>query len=241
VRRSLAALIASGLLLASAAGAELRRLEVVGVVPAGADAQRGVPIRRAAVQAALEEAVARVVRDVLSARGGAQLLAEAPDTPVLGEDPSVYAIRYRVIEDRGERRALLVTDPEVSTEYVLLVAVTVDAGRVEARLGELGLLAGAAPSGQAGGFRLVVEDPPSYAAYQQLREHLLAGPARTALPESFEAGRVVLRVEAPGGSSRLLDRLLTAPPRGLEVVPLSASEETLVVRLRLQPVGPEPD
>jgi hypothetical protein len=46
-----------GLLCALPAVAELRRVEAVGAVPAGADAPKGVPIRRAALQAALREAV----------------------------------------------------------------------------------------------------------------------------------------------------------------------------------------
>ena len=54
------------LLMAHPALAEVRRLEVVGVVPAGPDAPPGGPIRQAALEAALAEGVMRVARERLS-------------------------------------------------------------------------------------------------------------------------------------------------------------------------------
>jgi hypothetical protein len=67
-------------------------------------------------------------------------------------------------------------------------------------------------------FALTVLEPPSYAALERLRAHLLASAgARRAVPERFEAGRAVLRVEAPGGVAGVLARLRADPPEGLRV------------------------
>jgi nitroreductase len=179
--------------MASPAPAEVRRLEVVGVVPAGADARPGAPARQAALDAALTQAVERVARELLSNDTAAD-----PDLDlrrVLGGKPREFTVGYKVLEDRGERRALLLADPEISTEYVLLVEVFVDVTRIESALDAAGLLLAAPVGGTGQELWLVVERLPSYRAYQTLRRHLMeqAG-ATSVIPAVFDSGRVAQNI-----------------------------------------------
>lgn len=217
------------LLVAPPALAEVRRLEVVGVVPAGADAQPGVPIRQAALAAALAEGVARVARERLSPE------AAAPDLDlgkVLGGNPREFTVGYRVLEDRGERRALLVVDPEVATEYVLRVEVDVDVSRIESALEAAGLTIARPAEGSSQEVRVVVEDLPSYRAYAALRSHLIeAGGASSVIPDTFDRGRVELRVAGPLAPYELIDRLARPSPEGLRVEPVFADSRSIWIRI----------
>jgi hypothetical protein len=223
------------MLLASPVGAQADRIEVMGRVPAGDDAPRGVPLRRAAVDNALAHAVATVARDL--AEGFLVLGPEGDEAwkTVVDGDPARFALRYRVLEDLGERPAAEATRSG-ATEYVVRVEVQVDTKRLARRLGELGYPVGGISETPGLPFLMEVRGVPSWSAYTALRQHLLerAG-ARSALPESFEAGRVVLRVEAPGGASGLLERLLADTPPGLRVEPLAVSEAALAIRLTGRP------
>jgi hypothetical protein len=219
------------LLLATPSLAEVRRLEVVGVVPAGADAQPGVPARQAALAAALAQGVERVARSLLPEEAAAD-----PDFDLgglLGGKPRDFTVGYKVLEDRGERRALLLADPEISTEYVLLVEVFVDVARVENALDAAGLRLAAPLPGAQREVRLVVETGVSYAAYQALRRHLLErGGAISVVPLLFEGSeRIDLLVVAAGSPSDLMDRLVRSPPEGLSVEPVSADGQFLRVRV----------
>ena len=114
--------------LAPPAWAETRRLEVVGAVASDGPTPGDVPVREAALQAALTDGVRRVARQLLAEEGGSS--SPLPLADVLGGEPTAFAQRYRILEDRGERRALLVNTPGVSREYVVLVEVHVDVDRV---------------------------------------------------------------------------------------------------------------
>ena len=70
---------------------------------------------------------------------------------LLGGKPREFTVGYKVLEDRGERRALLLADPEISTEYVLLVEVFVDVTRIESALDAAGLLLRGARGGRRPG------------------------------------------------------------------------------------------
>jgi hypothetical protein len=219
------------LLAASPGLAEVRRLEVVGVVPAGADAQPGVPIRQAALGVALAQGVGRVAQELLSDEAAAD-----PDLDlgkVLGGRPREFTVGYRVLEDRGERRALLLTDPEISTEYVLLVEVDVDVSRVRSALDAAGLLRPKPAGANSWELRVVVEDLPSYRAYQALRRHLIeVVGASSVTPVLFEgSARVDLLVVAKLAPPELLDRLLRPPPAGLRVEPVYADGESIRIRI----------
>jgi len=218
------------LLVASPASAEVRRLEVVGVVPAGADAPPGVPVRQAALGAALSQGVERVARELLSGAAAAD-----PDLDlgqVLGGSPREFTLGYRVLEDRGERRALLLADPEISTEYVLLLEVFVDVSRLKSTLEAAGLLLQEPGAGTRQELRVVVEPLPSYRAYLALRERLrkVAG-AGSVIPALFESGRVELRVDAELAPAELMDRLVMPPPEGLRLEPVSADGRSLWLRI----------
>jgi hypothetical protein len=218
------------LLVASPAPAEVRRLEVVGVVPAGADAPPGAPPRRAALGAALAQGVERVARGLLSDDAAAD-----PDLDlgqVLGGKPREFTVGYKVLEDRGERRALLLADPEISTEYVLLVEVFVDVTRIESALDAAGLLRPAPVKGAGRELRVVVESLPSYRAYLALRKHLIEqGGATSVIPAVFESGRVELRVNARLEPPELMDRLVTPPPEGLRIEPLFTDDDSMRIRV----------
>ena len=116
--RWLAILALLGSLAVPAAALDVRRVEVVGAVPAGPDAPSGQPLRQAALQAALVEAVDRVARGLL-AEGGSAPDPEMDLSATLGDEPAAYTVRYRILEDRGERRALLVEEPGVATEAMM--------------------------------------------------------------------------------------------------------------------------
>jgi len=224
-------LLAGALLALAAAGAsaEVTRLEVVGVAPAGPDAPRDVSVREAALRSALEEGVERVARSLL---GGA---VPEPELEAALGDPRSYAVSYRILEDRGERRALLLRDPSVSTEYVLLVAVTVDRTRVQQALSRAGLLAKRlSPSRR---FRISLEQIGSYSVYERVRRGLEAAGARRAVPWEIEPGRVVIQVDAPDAPERLLQRLVEAGrQQGLEIRVLEVDGS--LVRLRAVETAP---
>jgi len=149
---------------------------------------------------------------------------------VLGEDPFEYATRFRILEDRGVRPALLSGDPEAESEYVVMVEVYVDTGRVLDRLHGTGLLL--APAGGENRFRIefVVEGIESFAGYEALRRTLLAGPGvHSALPTEFRRDRVVLLVVADREASAVLDELLTTAPPGLRVIPLESQDDRITL------------
>ena len=226
------------LLVASPALAEVRRLEVVGVVPAGADARPGVSARQAALDAALTQAVERVARELLSYDAAADPGLDLGQ--LLGGKPRELTVGYKVLEDRGERRALLLADPEISTEYVLLAEVFVDVTRVESALEAAGLLLAAPVGGTGHELWLVVESLPSYRAYQALRRHLMerAG-ATSVIPAVFDSGRVELRVDSRLEPAELMNRLVNPPPQGLRVEPEYADGRSIWIRIVELPVAVE--
>ena len=235
MRRILAVLCVAVCLTAAGAAAEVRRLEVVGAVPVDPDGEGAEAQRRAALEAALDEAVSRVARGLLAGPEAA-----GPDLDlgeVLGESTD-YALRYRVLEERGERRALLVDDPDVAFEFVLLVEVHVDVDRVAARLESAGL---EATLGTGNGFELELLEVPSERAFSAVRRALLeqVGADRV-IPVELAPGRALFRVEAGGGSKRVVSRLLSANlGPGISVQSLGSAGGT--VRLRVFDLAPEQD
>jgi hypothetical protein len=231
--RGISGLLMLALLLAAAGGAsaaELRRVEAVGAVPAGADAPSGVPIRRAALEAALAQAVLRVASDLGGLPEQDPALQE-----ILGNDPLGYVARYRMLEDRGERRALLVDDPNVTMEYVVLVEAQVDEGRIRSLLTDAGILS-PRERHDTESVLVVLEDVHSYWALAAIRERLEADPrVRSVVPQEFEVGRVALAVETSRDPRGLLRQLSATPPPGVEVRLLEAGRRGL----RLQVVEHE--
>jgi hypothetical protein len=241
-------LIVSSLLIAIAASGagEVRRVEAVGAValdPLAVDA----PIPRdAAMQAGLSEAVRQVAMALL---GGLEPIPdEDPTTDVvenilagaLGDDPFVYVNGYRIVEDRGERPALFVPDPDAETEYVVVVEAQVSVDRVRKRLLERGLLEDA-PTGQAEriALRVTVDGLESHGAYLEVLDALMKeGGARTARPIEASSGRVVFDVKADHGGPQLLAGLIRARRPGLRITPLLSQDHQLAFRVEWEPATP---
>jgi hypothetical protein len=201
-RLAAGALVAVLLGLAGAAGGEVRRVETVGSVPLPSGA--GAPgAREAALREGLAEAVRSIARDLLRASADADPKAVAH---ALGPLPGPYVLRQRVVEDRGERPALLAADPAVRHEYVVVVEAEVDVDRVRRRLSEAGL----SP----------VSGPGPGAATSTGTITAAAAPSRPAGPGVMPPGEPP--GAGPGPSPPTLEPL-GAPPGGLLVVLDAAS------------------
>jgi hypothetical protein len=227
-RRLVAAAGLAALLAAGSASGELRSVEAVGAVAAGAQAPKGLPIQQAAIEAGLREAVRRVALELL---GSGARAAEPRLDGALGPNVYEYVSRFQLLEDRGEQPPLLLDDPEVKSEYVVLVTVQVDADRVRGRLTGAGLLsADGAPA--PGRMLLVVEDVRSYQGFAALSKRLRADPGvRSVVPDEFVRGRARLAVETTQSSDAVLQRLVAQPPEGFQVVLLRQDAEGVHLRL----------
>lgn len=234
------ALTRSLLLLAvawpSLATAEIRSLEVVGVVPLDAKTRKtGIP-KDKAIEEALWEGVSRVAADLLvdslvESSDGEGSEAEGSADPLrkaLGNDMLAYAQSFRIVEDQGERPALFTDNPDAATEYVVVVAVEVDVDRVRERLQSAGLL-------ETGGLQILtgilveVRDLTRYGGYEELvglMESDAVG-AVSVSPLEFTRGRIMLHVEAEWGAGELLERLLGASSPQLRITPISVKEPDL--------------
>ena len=224
------AALALGLLPSGAAfgEAQQRWVEAVGVARAEPGEGPGGPGRQAALRAALAEAVQQVAVELLAA---AETSASRPPqdpaalaekaSRALGGDPSAYIARYQIREDRGVKPRLLLSDPEATAEYQLVVAAQVDVAKVRQRIG---VRAPATPDAEGGGaakpltpetlpkaaeagastFDVELEALTSYKEYAAVREALLGklGVTRAA-PVEFSRGRAVLTLDSPIPASQL--------------------------------------
>ena len=214
-----------------AQSAELRKLEAVGAVPIDPRARGGIAPRDVAIQRALKEAVSRVAREFLLDAEDAEVSPATLDE-VLGEDMVQYTASFRIREDRGERPALFSEDADITTEYLVVMEVEVDAERVEGRLVEAGLLARRGSTRGLARMRIEADGVDVYAAYEALRDALRSDVAvKRVVPREFGAGVATLDVEYDGESAPILERLLRRPPPGLEV--RSQPSEPGLLRLSL--------
>jgi hypothetical protein len=224
--------LAGALLVAAEAGAETRRVEAAGAAPLeGREAAAVESLRSAAVKDALGDAALRVARELVpDVEPGSE--REAALARSLGADPTVYAVRFRILEDRGKQAVPLLPDAAPGPAYVVRVEAVLEVDRVRSRLREAGLLAAAAPPAPADTRLLVVlEGIPSYPAYAALRGALSGDLARSAVPERFEPGRAALRVETDRSAAQLMEGLRAAAPPGLALVQLPSEPGTLRVRV----------
>jgi hypothetical protein len=158
----------------------------------------------------------------------------------LGDDPLVYVNGYRIVEDRGERPALFVADPDAETEYVVVVEAQVSVDRVRNRLVERGLLA-EAPMGQGErlSLRVTVDGLESYAAYLEVVDALRnEGGARSAKLLEASSGRMVFEVAADHGGPQMLAGLVQARRPGLHITPLLSQDHHLAFRAAWEPSTP---
>jgi hypothetical protein len=227
--------------LPGVAGAEVRKVESVGFVAMDPENPPSSPPRDTAMRRAVVDAVRRVAADEM---GGLSPEKEAAFEEALGQDPMQFATRFRVVEDRGVQPALLSADPAVETEYVVVVSVQVDVGRLRQHLSEHGLLTGdAAPA--PGGQRvwLALEGLQSHAAYAAVRDVLLQDVrVRSATPILMERGRAVLEVAWGRSPESLVSALEARSPGNLQVVPLGVhgSQASVRVRYSAPPASADP-
>lgn len=215
--------------LPSASRAEVVRAEAVGVVPTRTGPPAGSPPRQAAIEAGLRDAVASAAARILDQEGVSlepEALAE-----VLGTDPFSYVVSFRLLEDRGQRPRLLIPDPEVEWEYVVVVEGQLDLDRVRERLVDAGALAPPEPTGETRSIRVTVERLPGYAAYRAIRD-ILGEHAATVRPVSFGPGRAVLEARTSLTPGELLDALLSELPAAVTIRPLEVGEEALRLEAR---------
>ncbi|MCS5635132.1 MAG: hypothetical protein NZ990_01330, partial [Myxococcota bacterium] len=158
----------------------------------------------------------------LEAEREAERLAEEAETKrlrdALGRETVPYTKSFRIVEDQGERPALFTSDPDVATEYVVLMEVHVEVDRVRGRLEEMGLLTPLEAS-ELTGIRLEIRGLTHYGGYQALLG-LLEGEvvaAEGVLPRNFAPGRVVVTVEGDWAPEELMDRLQRAAPENLRI------------------------
>jgi hypothetical protein len=235
---SLLALVLMG---GPASGAEERLVEGVGAVAVkgGAKSRSGTP-RDAALRAALGEAVKQVALELLPHLDPAAI--EPAVDQALGSDPRAYANRFRIVEDRGEGPVLLVDEPGVETEYVMVVAAQVDVARVRQSLERAGLFV--APAGDVSPrerLRIVIEALDGYAGYQAVRTLLDDLGVRGAVPVEMERRRAVLEVESRIPPGELLDSLVRSAPPELRLEPIASDAASLTLRARfLPPLGGAP-
>lgn len=227
-----AALLAALSFAGSASGAEVRAVEGVGAVPVPAGARSG-SAREAALRAAITEAVRQVAFDLLPHLDPAA--AEPAVDAALGPDPRSFANRFRILEDRGEGPALLVQEPGVATEYVMVVQAQVDVARVRQRLEREGLLVAAGEGSIGRRLRVVIEDLDGYAAYTAVRTLLDELGVRGAVPVELERGRAVLEVESRIEPEDLLASIVRSAPPELRIEPISADAAVITLRARFVP------
>ena len=226
--RTLPVLLLAGCIAAPAGAADVRAVEALGAVPIAPDGGSRRSPRDVALHRALREAVWRVAIEELDAV--AVVAAEEEVAAALGDDPLVYATRFRIVEDRGERPALFSDDPEVENEYVVLAEVHVDADRVRQRLSTAGLMR--LPSGEIQRIRtrLTLVEVRSWAEIQAVRTLLREVGAGTAVPVDLVRGRAVLAVESAHSPEALVDALLAAAPPELRLERLGAGPDGLELR-----------
>lgn len=196
-----AVLALAALAAAPRAGAELTEVEAVGVAPAGPEA------RRLALASGLREAVVLVAAE-LAREGGASTTERAALEEALGDEPTRYAVQYRLAEDRGERPAQLVLDPGVEREYVVVVAAQVERERVREALRRAGLLGAPAP-GSVHSLWLTIEGVDAWPTWERLRR-ALAARGGTVRPIEFARGVVVAELQTDESNQALVERLRRA-------------------------------
>lgn len=250
--------------LAEPAAAEVRRVEAVGIYGIEESARRRVIPRDEAIARATWEAVSRVALELIgeSAPTG-DAYDDAPDGRVgpgredpgdegrgpdgagdegeqaalqtaLGEQMLPYTRSYRILEDRGEAPVLFAEDPDIETEYVVVVEVLVDVDRVADALERNGLIARSdAGSSEAERVTIEVLGLAHYPAVERLMAFLRgAMGARRVVTLEFERERQVLGLEGRFGLEEVARRLAQAGDPGLVLEPLAVDPTRGRIRLR---------
>jgi hypothetical protein len=224
--RSFALALAFAALTAGAGRAELVRVESVGSVPLAAGSTGGPAARQAALEAGVREAVERAALD-LASQAGTGVSAEAVRA-ALGTDLLLYASRFRILEDRGERAPLLEQSPAAEREYVVTVEAHVDRSRLRSRLQQAGLLGAKPPPGARRAVRIAFEGVDSYQLWKRI-ERALAARGGAVRPLEFAHRRVVAEVETEEEGGTLVGRLGAVLSDTLELRSAGTDGETLLL------------
>ncbi len=241
-RRGVAALAWIAVLASAAAAAAV---ESVGVAPITKDV---TDPREAAVRAAVADAVTNAAMEMLPddftppdgeiGPDGEPISPSAWVEQHLGDDPYVYATRFRIREDRGRRHAMFSGQSDVDYEYVVVADIDLDLDAVRARLAALGLVSPGS-GGSAQEVRLVVEGLTSYRPLAQLRKALAADRGvRSVVPIEFTDGRAVLAIDADRGAGQLAAGLADRPPDGLRVMTVEEDPGQATVLVEEIPEAP---
>ena len=220
------------LLLLAASGvparAELVRVETVGSVPLGATSKGGAQARQAALEAGVRDAVERAARD-LASQAGSPADASAIHA-ALGSDLLGYAVRFRILEDRGEREPLLEQGPDAEHEYVVTVEAHVDRAKLRTRLAAAGLLGAPVVPGARRPLRIAFEGIDSYPLWERI-ERALGSRGGAVRPLEFARGRVVAELDTEEATGAVVGRLGTALGEAVEVRPLGMDGDMLLVAI----------
>jgi hypothetical protein len=261
-----ALLAAAAILLTTGVGrAELQRVEAVGIYGIRDSMRSRVIPRDEAIANARWEGVSRVALELIGEFGPSQAAAMSPDLPpsidslddeagnvteapsegevaallvALGDDLLPYMRSYRILEDQGEVPALFNDEPDVSVEYVVVVAVIVDVDRVTQALARAGLIAVNNPEDTSETVIVELMGLSRYEALEvvleALRKELGATRVRTM---EFSRERQILAVEGPFGPDALLARLADFENPQLQLEPIGVDSQHRRIRLngRWQP------
>jgi len=229
----------------SALARDVVRVESVGVASVESDSASP---RDTAVRKALLDAVRLTAEDLLATRA-VDGYGDGPGDPedlefetarraelqrILGDEPLEYATRFQVVEDRGEGPALFGSDPNVETEYVVIVSVFVDRDRIRERLARAGIAL--APVGQVPQIRsrLILEDLGEYWVYAEIRRVLLEElKMHSAIPREFTPGRAILELTAEQYPSEFLGSLQRSLSDRMDLVPLSVEADEMRLRVEI--------
>ena len=229
------AVAVAGLAAPAAAARDIEQVEAVGA----AEILPGTPSGRTPRDRAVREALKDAVRKSASA-----LVAIADDRDLgrlaaaLGDDPYRFVSRFRVVEDRGVQPALFSSNPDVESEYRVIVEVHVDRDLIRERLVATEMLE--APSGIVPTFqtRIALEGLDDYRVYESIRSALVAGVgARSATPVEAMPGRIVIAVDSVLSGLELLSALELAIAPDLMLIPLQVDPESLRLRVSVREVG----
>jgi hypothetical protein len=227
--RSFAVVVVAAMFAAGTAGGELVRVESVGSVPLAAGATGGATARQAALEAGVREAVERAALD-LAAQAGSNAKPEAVRT-ALGGDLLLYASRFRIVEDRGERAPLLEQSPTAEHEYVVMVETHVDRSRIRSKLQQAGLIGAAPKPGARRSLRIAFEGVDSYPVWKRI-QRVLSARGGASRPLEFGHRRVVAEVETEEEASALIGRLSAALSDSLELHSVGMDGEMLLVAVK---------
>jgi len=185
--------------------------------------------RQAAVSEALRAAVYQVVAESLPALD-AEAAGEAARAH-FGRDFRDLVTRFRVVDDQGVQEKRLSTNRSATHEYVVRVEASVDARQVRERLEAAGLLSSG--DGALRAVRLTLEELPSYAALERIRQALVDRlQAESVTPVELTAGRAVLAVRTRTDGRRLLERLAAVDLGPWRLEPRAAGLDAAVAAVR---------